>query len=245
MMFIGIGTVINVLAIIVGALLGVFAGHRLSERTRILMTDVLGCVTLIGAASALKELWSSQLTAAVPSGAPILIVLGSLLLGGLLGSLMRIEDRLERLGLRLKSRFDSAGNSRFVEGFVTASLIFVIGPLAILGSISDGMSTGIDQLILKSILDFFASIAFAASFGWGVALSALPVGIYQFGWTGVGVGLGSILDDYQVAAMTATGGILLLGISLKLLDIKKIAIGNLLPALALAPFLSLLAIQFN
>ena len=97
------------------------------------------------------------------------------------------------------------------------------------------MSTGIDQLVLKSTLDFFTSMAFAASMGWGVAVSAVPVAIYQGLWTLVGVGLGSILSGYQVDAMTATGGVLLIGIGLKLLKIKEIAVGNLLPALAVAP----------
>lgn len=240
-MFVGIGTVINVIAIIVGAGLGILAGNRIPDRTRILMTDVLGAITLIGAASALRALWDQQLIGSVPKGFPILIVLGSLLIGGLIGSLLRIESRLEGWGERLKRRFDRGGNSPFVEGFVTASLIFVIGPLAILGSISDGMSQGIDQLTLKSTLDFFAAIAFAAAMGWGVAVSALPVGIYQGVWTFIGFGLGSILTDYQISAMTATGGILLLGISFKLLNIKSIAIGDLLPALALAPILALLA----
>mgnify|MGYP003337161637 FL=1 len=177
----------------------------------------------------------------VPRGFPLLIVLGSLLIGGLIGSFLRIESRLEAWGERLKRRFDHNGKSPFVEGFVTASLIFVIGPLAILGSISDGMSQGIDQLSLKSTLDFFAAIAFAAAMGWGVALSALPVGIYQGVWTVIGFALGSILTDYQISAMTATGGILLLGISFKLLNIKQIAIGDLLPALALAPLFALVA----
>jgi len=103
------------------------------------------------------------------------------------------------------------------------------------------MSTGIDQLLLKSILDFFASVAFAASLGWGVAFSAIPVGIYQGLWTIIGLGLGNILSDYQVQAMTATGGVLLLGIALKLLKIKEISIGDLLPALAFAPLLALVA----
>ncbi len=238
-MFVGIGTAINVAAIVGGAALGVLAGNRLAERTRTLMTDVLGAITLIGAASSIKALWNKDLSNAVPEGWPIMIVLGSLLIGGLIGSMLNIEDRLERLGVSLKKRFDREGKSPFVEGFVMASLIFAIGPLAILGSISDGMSTGIDQLVLKSTLDFFASIAFAAALGWGVALSALPVGVYQFAWTGIGYALGSILSDFQVSAMTATGGILLLGIAFKLLNIKQIAIGNLLPALAVAPLLAL------
>ena len=243
-MFIGVGTVINIVSIIAGSVIGIILGNKISEKTRILMTDVLGAITLIGAAGSIKALWNSDLIASVPQGSPILIVLASLLIGGVLGSLLRIEDRLESIGIKLKNSFDKNGESPFVEGFVTSSLIFVIGPLAILGSISDGMSTGIEQLTLKSILDFFASIAFSAALGWGVALSALPVGIYQFAWTGVGFGLGAILTGYQVSAMTATGGVLLLGIAFKLLKIKEIAIGNLLPALALAPVFALLASNF-
>ena len=180
----------------------------------------------------------------MPKGWVILVVIFSLLVGALIGSALAIEDRLEFLGNKLKSRFSKNGSSNFVEGFVSASLIFAIGPLAILGSISDGMGTGIDQLVLKSTLDGFAALAFAASLGWGVALSALPVGIYQFAWTAVGLFLGAILTSYQVAAMTAVGGILLIGISLRLLRIKQIAVGNLLPALALAPLFALAAHQF-
>ena len=238
-MFVGMGTIINIVAIISGAAIGILIGNRLAERTRTLMTDVLGAITLIGAASSIKALWNEDLSNALPQGWPIMVVLGSLLIGGLIGSTLNIEAKLEKLGLRLRRRFDAKGESPFVEGFVTASLIFAIGPLAILGSISDGMSTGIDQLVLKSTLDFFASIAFATALGWGVAVSALPVGVYQFAWTGIGFALGSILSDYQVSAMTATGGILLLGIAFKLLDIKQIPIGNLLPALAVAPLLAL------
>jgi uncharacterized membrane protein YqgA involved in biofilm formation len=109
-----------------------------------------------------------------------------------------------------------------------------------LGSISDGMGTGIDQLILKSTLDFFAAMAFATSLGWGVAVSAIPVGIYQGVWTVIGLGLGEILAGYQVDAMTVVGGIMLICIALKLLNIKTVAVGNLLPALAIAPILALL-----
>ena len=120
-----------------------------------------------------------------------------------------------------------------------------IGPLAILGSVSDGMGTGIDQLVLKSVLDGVTSIAFAASMGWGVAVSALPVGIYQFGWTGIGFTLGAVLPEYQILAMTATGGILLLGIALRMLQIKQILVGNLLPALFLAPAIAGLVNAFT
>ena len=243
-MFAGAGTVLNILTIIIGGALGVFIGAKISERLRNLVTDVLGCVTIISAADALSAYWNVELQESMPKGWVILVVIFSLLVGALIGSALAIEDRLELVGNKLKSRFSKNGSSNFVEGFVSASLIFAIGPLAILGSISDGMGTGIDQLVLKSTLDGFAALAFAASLGWGVALSALPVGIYQFAWTAVGLFLGAILTNYQVAAMTAVGGILLIGISLRLLRIKQIAVGNLLPALALAPLFALAAHQF-
>jgi len=243
-MFAGAGTVLNILTIVIGGALGVFIGAKISEKLRNLVTDVLGCVTIISAADALSAYWDVELQESMPKGWVILVVIFSLLVGALIGSALAIEDRLELVGNKLKSRFSKNGSSNFVEGFVSASLIFAIGPLAILGSISDGMGTGIDQLVLKSTLDGFAALAFAASLGWGVALSALPVGIYQFAWTAVGLFLGAILTNYQIAAMTAVGGILLIGISLRLLRIKQIAVGNLLPALALAPLFALAAHQF-
>ncbi len=243
-MFTGAGTVLNILTIVIGGALGVFIGAKISEKLRNLVTDVLGCVTIISAADALSAYWDIELQESMPKGWVILVVIFSLLIGALIGSALAIEDRLESIGNKLKSRFSKNSSSNFVEGFVSASLIFAIGPLAILGSISDGMGTGIDQLVLKSTLDGFAALAFAASLGWGVALSALPVGIYQFAWTAVGLFLGAILTNYQVAAMTAVGGILLIGISLRLLRIKQIAVGNLLPALAMAPLLALAAHQF-
>jgi len=174
-MFPGIGTIINVVAIVGGAGIGVVVGARMKEQTRNLLTDVLGLVLILGAASAVVPLWSSRYIDAVPQGWTLLIVLGALLIGGLIGSLLKLETRLDGLGERLRVRFKARSDSPFVEGFVAASLLFAIGPLAILGSISDGMGAGIDQLVLKSTLDFFAAMAFATSLGWGVAVSAIPV----------------------------------------------------------------------
>lgn len=236
-MFPGIGTLINIAAIVGGSTIGVLVGAKMPERTRHLLTDVLGITVILSAVSALFSLWSHRFVSSLPTGWTLLAILASLLIGGLLGSFARIENRLDHLGEGLRARFKGSNDTHFVEGFVSASLIFAIGPLAILGSISDGMSTGIDQLVLKSTLDFFTSMAFAASLGWGVAFSALPVGMYQGFWTVIGVGLGSILSGYQIDAMTATGGVLLIGIGLKLLKMKEIAVGNLLPALAVAPLL--------
>lgn len=243
-MFPGIGTIINIATIIGGASIGVLIGNRMKIKTRDLLTDVLGLVTFLGAGSALIPLWSRRYIDSLPSGWALLVVLGSLLIGGLIGSALNLEDRLDGLGEKLRRRFGASHDSPFVEGFVSASLLFAIGPLAILGSISDGMSTGIDQLLLKSTLDFFAAMAFATSLGWGVAVSALPVGLYQGAWTLIGLALGKVLDGYQVDAMTVVGGIMLLCIAFRLLKIKSVAVGNLLPALAIAPLLALAIHQF-
>ena len=244
MSFVGIGTVINVVAIVGGSMLGIFAGHRLNPRTRDLVTDVLGLITLLGAAGALIPLWSKSYIQSLPQGWSLLVILSSLLIGGVIGSALHLEDRLEGFGEGLRLRLKADGEGTFVEGFVSASLLFVIGPLAILGSISDGMSQGIDQLILKSSLDFFAAMAFASSLGWGVALSALPVALYQGLWTVIGLALGSVMASYQISAMTIVGGCLLIGIALRLLKLKEIAVGNLLPALALAPVIAMIAHSF-
>jgi uncharacterized membrane protein YqgA involved in biofilm formation len=240
-MFVGFGTVVNIATIIGGAGLGVLIGSRMLLRTRTLITEVLGLITILGAVSALAPMWGSQYINALPNGWTLLAILGSLLIGGLIGSALNLESRLDSIGESLRKKFGAHEESTFVEGFVSASLLFAIGPLAILGSISDGMSTGVDQLLLKASLDFFAAMAFAASLGWGVAAAAIPVGIYQGAWTLIGLGLGNILSGYQIDAMTITGGLMLICIGLRLLKIKDIAVGNLLPALFIAPlFVALL-----
>lgn len=236
-MFPGIGTVLNIATILIGSLLGIFIGERLKEKTRSLITDVLGMVTLLGAASAIIPLFKDQYLSSMPKGWSTMPVLIALLVGGIVGSALKLEDRVEQLGEYLRKRFKSEEGS-FVEGFLNSSLLFAIGPLAILGSISDGMGKGIDQLTLKSILDGFASMAFASSLGWGVAASAISVGFYQGLWTVSGLFLGNIMKDYQVDAMTITGGILLLAIGFRLLKIKDIPVGNLLPALFFAPIIA-------
>lgn len=233
-----IGTFVNVGTIIVGTFLGVVVGGRIPVKTRTLITDALGLVTFISGASACAALWNSSYVSEVGGGKPILVTLGALLIGGLVGSLLNIEERLDSVGEKLKRKFARGDDSNFVTGFVTASLIFVIGPMAILGSISDGLGTGNELLILKSIMDGFAAIAFAAALGWGVGASALSVLIYQGAWTAVGAFLGTAMQEYQIDAITGVGGLLLIGIGLKLLNLKSIAIGDMLPALFIAPVLA-------
>lgn len=258
---IGLGTILNILAILAGSAIGVALGHRLPQRTRDVVTDGLGLITLLVAALSAAAILDASVEPAV-GAAGVLIVLASVLVGGIVGSLLQIEARLEGLGGTIRRRLGGGAgdapadvevdgslvdtdppprhSSTFVEGFVTASLVFCVGPLAILGSISDGLGRGIDQLALKSILDGFASIAFAASLGWGVAASVFVVGIYQGSLTLLGWALGSVLSEAQISLLTATGGLLLVGISLRLLRIRPIPVGDLLPALIVAPLLTAL-----
>ncbi|GAB2479676.1 DUF554 domain-containing protein [Promicromonospora xylanilytica] len=263
--FPGLGTLVNVGTIVVGSLLGMAVGHRLPQRTHAVVTDILGLVTLLVAALSAMAVTDAAFVAATGSGAPVLIVLGSLLIGGIAGSLLRIEARLEGLagviqgwlarrsgGTRAARRSvlidatetgqDHAARERFIEGWLTASLLFCVGPLAILGSLSDGLGRGIDELLLKSVLDGFAALAFASSFGVGVLLSAVSVGVVQGLVTLAGVLLGSVLPDAHIAALTATGGLMLVGIGLRLLNIKQIPVGDLLPALVVSPLLTQLVI---
>ena len=239
---IGLGTLINMGAILVGSAVGVAVGSRLPERTRELITSALGLVVLVVAALNIVALTDADWQADVGSSAPLLIVLGSVVIGGVIGSVLRVEQRMEGIGGWLQRRMSRTSGSearqRFIEGFVDASLLFVIGPLAILGALSDGLGQGIDQLALKSTLDGVASVAFAATLGWGVAASAISVGIVQGVFTLIGVGVGAVVAASVIASITATGGILLIGVGLRLLRVTNLAVGDLLPALIIAPILT-------
>lgn len=245
-MFRGEGTAINVITVLLGSGIGVAVGHRLPERTRTVVTDALGLVTLLIAALAAMSVTAVVLTDAVGDDAPVLIVLGSLLIGGIVGSLTGIEQRLESFGGWLQTRLArgdaTTERHRFIEGFVTASLVFCIGPLAVLGAINDGLGNGAQQLILKSALDGFTAIAFAASLGIGVMASVVTVIIVQGSLTVLGYALGSFLPEAHLLAVTATGGVLLAGVGLRLLQIKAVQVGDLLPALLVAPLLTELVI---
>ena len=237
----GIGTLVNVATVLLGATLGVLLGNRLPTRTRDVVTDALGLVTLLIAGISAMAVLDDDLADKVGDNAPMLIVLGSLLIGGIIGSLLRLESRVESLGGWLQGRLSGAGDSaerhRFIEGFVVSSLVFCTGPLTILGSLNDGLGNGADQLYLKAALDGFAAIAFAASFGWGVAASALTVLVVQGSLTVLGLLLGDVLPDAELAAITATGGLLLVGVALRLLRVREIPVADLLPALLVAPIL--------
>jgi uncharacterized membrane protein YqgA involved in biofilm formation len=225
----GTGTLINVGTVLLGTLIGVVIGHRLPEGIQQRVLFGLGLVTLVlGIDGALD--WEDT--------NPI-IVMGGVLLGGIAGELIGIERRLGQLGDHLQRRFSGGGHSRISEGFVSASLLFCVGPLTVVGSIQDGLTGDYDQLVVKALLDGFASIALAATLGWGVGLAAVTVLIIQGGITLGAAPLDDVLGEgtEALAALTSAGGILIIGISLKLLDLRDVKVGNYLPALVFAPCL--------
>ena len=250
-MFVGFGTLTNMVTVLAGAGVGLLVGHRLSPHVRTTVTAALGLVTLLIAGRAAFAVGDPALVDAAGDSAPMLVVLGSLVLGGILGAAARIEDGVEALGGVLQRRLTRSassagqtgeGRDRFVEGFVISSLVFCIGPLTILGSIEEGLGHGADQLLLKSTLDGFAALAFAASFGVGVMASAVSIGVIQGSLTVLGAALGSFLPDAHLAALTATGGLILIGVAMRLLDLKTFAVADLLPALVVAPLLCQVAV---
>ncbi|MEI2702658.1 MAG: DUF554 domain-containing protein [Baekduia sp.] len=235
----GLGTLVNVAAIVAGTAIGTVLGDRLPERVHERVLRGLGLVTLvIGVDLALE--WKDTNT---------LFVLGGILLGGIAGELLRIEDRLAAFGDRLQGRFGGPppehhpgdfDHHRISEGFFTASILFCVGAMAVVGSIQDGLQADPDTLLTKSMLDGFASIALAASLGWGVGLSAISVLVYQGTLTIAAGQLDSWLapGSDELLAMTSAGGVLIIGIALKLLDLLDVKVGNYLPALLFAPLIA-------
>jgi uncharacterized membrane protein YqgA involved in biofilm formation len=228
-----VGTLINVGTVLTGAAIGTAVGPRLPERVQQRVLAGLGMITLaLGVDLALA--WGGEHT----STSTPLYVLAGILVGGILGEALGIERRLERLGDRVQARLAGEdGHSTVSEGFVTASLLFCVGSLTVVGSIQDGLTGDYELLATKAVLDGFASIALAATLGWGVALAAVTVLLVQGAIT-LGAGLfEDVLVGEALAVLTSAGGVTIIGIALKLLDIKDVKVGNFLPALAIAPAL--------
>ena len=226
------GTFINVGTVLLGTLIGVLVGTRLPKEVQERVIAGLGLVTLvIGVDLALA--WRDTNP---------LYVLGGVLLGGIAGELLGIERRLGQLGDRIQRAVSRGGPSRVSEAFVTASLLFCVGPLAVVGAIQDGLTGDSQALVTKAILDGFASVALSATLGWGVALSAVVVLVYQGGISLAAGLLDGVLAEGsdELLTLTSAGGILIIGISLKLLDLKDVRVGNFLPALVVAPLLAAL-----
>jgi uncharacterized membrane protein YqgA involved in biofilm formation len=227
------GTLINIATVLIGTAIGSRIGGRLPARVQQRVMAGLGMITLvIGVDLALA--WGGEDT---DTQTP-LFVLGGILVGGLIGEALRIEDRLDALGDRIQGRLSTPGSHSTVsEGFVTASLLFCVGSLAVVGSIQDGLTGDSSTLATKAVLDGFASIALASTLGWGVGLSVVPILLYQGSIT-LGAGFfEDVLQGEALAVLISAGGITIIGIALKLLDVKDVKVGNFLPALIVAPVL--------
>jgi uncharacterized membrane protein YqgA involved in biofilm formation len=221
---VGIGTAINVFTVLAGGSIGTLAGARLPEGMRSTAMQAIGIATLlVGVSNFLKF-------------DNVLVPLVSVILGLVVGELLNIDARLRRLGDHLESRF-SKGGSPVSRAFVTTSLLFCVGPLTVIGSLRDGLRGDYSLLVLKSALDFIAALAFASVLGWGVLLSAGTVLVVQGSLT-LGAGfMDPIVTGPMISATTSTGGILIFGLGLGLLDLKEVRVANMLPALLFAPLL--------
>ena len=228
------GTIINILAVLLGSLLGVLFGGRLPERMREAVMSVLGLFTLgLGVMMFLKS-------------ENVLVVLAALLTGTLLGEWWRIEEGLAMFGEHLKASFSGTfkahNHSRFVEGFITASILFCVGPMAILGSIQDGLTGDFSLLATKSIMDGFAALAFTSTMGIGVAFSVIVILVFQGGISLLATQIQNLATPAMINEMSAAGGVILMGVALgTILNLRKIRTGNFLPALFLAPLFAVLA----
>ena len=224
------GTLLNTGSIILGSFIGILFGSRIPERFRNTILSGLGLFTM---AFGVSQFLKSQ---------NIIYALGGLLIGAVLGEWWHIENGLQNLGIwlekKLKPDHQSSADSRFVNGLLTASLLFCIGPLAILGSIQDGLTGDYQTLMVKAVIDGFASMAFASTLGVGVAFSAFFVLLYQGGISILAAQVQMLVTNEMMAEMTAVGGLILIGITISsMLELRKIRVGNFLPGLIIAPVL--------
>lgn len=222
------GTIINIITVIIGGILGLLFSSKLPDRVREAVLSILGLFTMALGMQMFLETNNA------------LVVLAALLIGTLLGEWWQIEMRLEQFGEKLKTRFSKmAGRqdlSRFVEGFLTASILFCVGPMAILGSIQDGLTGDFSLLATKAVMDGFAAMAFASTMGVGVLFSVVTLLVFQGGISLLAVQVQDLITPLMIAEMSAAGGVILIGIALSnILNIRKIRTGNALPALFLAP----------
>lgn len=219
-----IATVVNCILVLVGSFVGILFKNRISQRLTVSITHVLGlCVLSIGIASAVRT-------------NNTLCVIVCLVLGTLMGEGLNIEGRLDGVGEFLRARLVKNGeNSRFTEGFVTASVLYCVGSMAIMGSMEAGINHNYSILISKGVIDGITSISFAAAMGIGVAFSSVPLLLYQGSLTLLAAVVGPYLGNAVVNEMSAVGGLIIIGISINMLGLgkEKLRVGNMLPAIFL------------
>jgi len=217
-----LGTIVNVAAVVVGTIIGCVLKHAIPEKIQKIIMQAVGLgVVSIGVASAIQ------------TQNPVLFVI-SLALGASLGKAIGIENGLEKVGNKLQDRFSSSGNT-VAEGFVTATLIYCVGAMTILGSIQSGLTGNHELLFTKSILDGIVSIVLASTLGFGVGLSAIVILLFQGSITLGASFVAPLMTDVVMQELTAVGGALIIGIGINLLDIKKMHVGDMLPAIFIPP----------
>mgnify|MGYP000565772472 FL=1 len=223
---VGLGTLINTATVLIGGTVGIAMGDKIPERVRIIVVQVIGMLTLgLGLSDLLKT-------------HNMVFPLLGMVFGAVIGEVLRIEDRLEGIGEVIRKRFAKRQDpGPFISGFVTATLLFCIGPLTILGAIQDASGETPQLYIIKGTLDGFMSVIFGAIHGVGVLFSAVSVFVVQGTLTLFGTQLDSLLNDRMRIELFATGGLAVMAIGLNLLDIKKIRLGSLLPGLIMTPVL--------
>ena len=235
----GLGTLLNLVTVAGGGLAGVFAGNRFPERIRQTIMQGIALTVIAVAVVGFEPLFDSDrgLRRAV-------ILVASMTLGAIAGELLRLEDRLDSFGEYLRKRFgveegedveQVGGHSRFVEGFVVASTVFCVGPLTLLGAVEDGLGISVRLLAIKSTLDGITAVGFASVYGWGVLASLITIVVVQGGFTLAAVLLDPVLTTEVLAQLGAVGSLLVLGIGLRLLEVKEVRVVNLAPALVIGP----------
>lgn len=240
------GTIVNAATVLVGSLLGLSVAARLPERFRLIVLQSLGLVTVtlgidaavLRFAAIVQEFQPLMRTGQTYGARLAMVMIASLLIGVILGTALRLHERIEALGGWIHGRF-SGGTApdahRFAEGFLTASVIFCVGPLTLLGCLQNGSQGDPSLLYIKALLDGFCAVALASSLGWGVLSSTLTVIFFQGGLSLLAYAVAAPLNDVSLGLMTVVGGVVLLGTALVILDIKKIAVANMLPGLFLPP----------
>ncbi|MBQ8850530.1 MAG: DUF554 domain-containing protein [Clostridia bacterium] len=227
----GLGTVVNVLAIIIGTLIGMLFKRGMKERFQAIMMQACGLATMfIGLSGALEMILSVSEDGGLKAGSTMLIVI-SLILGGLLGELINIEKLLDSFGEKLKGAVKAKGDNKFVEGFVTSSLVVCVGAMAICGPLEEGLTGNSQTLFIKAILDLVIIIVFASVYGIGAGFSAIPLGLYQGLITVFAAFISPYLSDALITNLSGVGSVLIFAVGLNLIFPKKIRVGNLLPAL--------------
>ena len=226
----GLGTIINVLAVLIGGTLGILIKGGMKEKLQNILVQACGLATLfIGISGTLQNMLIVSDDGLNVQGTLLLIC--SLVIGSFVGELIDIEAKLEATGEKLKGMIKSKNDSRFVDGFVTASLVICIGAMAVVGSLQDGLTGDYSMLLSKSILDFIIIIVFASTMGVGVLFSALPLGIYQGGITLLAVFIAPYMTDSMISSLSLVGSALIFGVGVNLIWEKKLSVGNMLPAL--------------